>query len=245
MDDFKIVGYAFTWKEEEVVPLVIDYWRKVVDHLYVFVFGKTDRTAELLKNYDFVDVIEMDNVMDWFVMQKRSVLMNECWKINKGLTDCAIVSEFSCVPVSQEGYDVREVIKNAFTKYPIISLRKYAVLSDVSKKVEGDEKDFLHQDHVKVIKRIGDMYNIFNPNVIEETFIHGGNLKPDVDLCDVKYGAVNLDFNDFEKQYSLNRRMVGNYYGEKNGSLEELNQRYRVDWGKKSKPFSEIPTEEE
>ena len=69
MDDFKIVGYAFTWKEEEVVPLVIDYWRKVVDHLYVFVFGKTDRTAELLKNYDFVDVIEMDNVMDWFVMQ--------------------------------------------------------------------------------------------------------------------------------------------------------------------------------
>ena len=50
---------TFCYNEMIILPWVVDYWRRIARHVYVFDDGSTDGSKEFLDKLDFVTVIDM------------------------------------------------------------------------------------------------------------------------------------------------------------------------------------------
>lgn len=106
-------GHVLCWNEAPLVPFVMDYWKELkVDKLYVYDNGSTDGTLELLKAYDFVEVIPFStdrNKTDEFAL---TYIRNTAWKRSKLVADWCIVCDFDEVPYFNGGREgFAEMIK--------------------------------------------------------------------------------------------------------------------------------------
>lgn len=105
-----IHGHILCWNEIEILPFVIDYWKRAgVDKLYVYDNGSTDGCLEEFKKYDWIEVIPFESEggkTDEFLLTK---IRNTGWKLSKGKADWVIVSDFDEVPYCTG--DIREVLK--------------------------------------------------------------------------------------------------------------------------------------
>ena len=246
-NEFKIVGYAFAWREEAIIPYVMEYWKKAVDELYVFVYGVSDKTVEKLREYnDFVKIIDYVSPETYFNKKLLASTKNNCWKVNKGKCDCSIISDLACPPVALDGYDVREIIKNAFNGFSAITFRLYKVYRlkslDSVTNVEyiKDENTFLTSNEGK------NNYFIINPNTTEETnFEYVGKWKPDdAERADVHYGAIFADFTDFQRDLSVSRNILKNNFQDKKFTVLQLAKSYLANLHRGVK-YEDIPKVEE
>lgn len=77
---YKVDLYCVCWNEIKILPFVIDYWKKFVNHAYVYDNGSNDGTIEYLQQYDWVTVtpFESDGCNDKIIMN----IKNNAWKNN-------------------------------------------------------------------------------------------------------------------------------------------------------------------
>ena len=91
----KIALITLCYNESKIMPFVIDYWRKFVNHAYVFDNGSTDNSRELLSEYDWITVIDyshltgnkLDDIMNMNIK-------NNFWKTIKHNYDWIVVCDF-------------------------------------------------------------------------------------------------------------------------------------------------------
>lgn len=77
---YKIDLYAVCWNEIKILPFVIEYWKRFVNHAYVYDNGSDDGTVEYLKQFDWIDVIPFES--DGFNDQINMDIKNNAWKDN-------------------------------------------------------------------------------------------------------------------------------------------------------------------
>lgn len=74
----KIIGYTYTYNEEELAPYVLPYIEAMgYDKLIVYDNNSTDRTVEILSKYDFVEVRYFD--MGVFDAKRVSLIQKEAF----------------------------------------------------------------------------------------------------------------------------------------------------------------------
>ena len=70
--------YVLCWNEMQIAPFIVDYWKKVARHVYVFDNGSTDGSIEYLSSFDWITVehYESDGINDLIYLK----IKNNCWK---------------------------------------------------------------------------------------------------------------------------------------------------------------------
>jgi len=48
--------HTFCWNEMEILPFVVQYWKRFADKVFVYDNGSDDGSVEYLKKFDFVEV---------------------------------------------------------------------------------------------------------------------------------------------------------------------------------------------
>ena len=79
--DMKIDLYCVCWNEIKILPFVIDYWKRYVNHAYVYDNNSDDGTYEYLKQFDWITVYRY-NTDDQFNDKINMNIKNETWKNN-------------------------------------------------------------------------------------------------------------------------------------------------------------------
>lgn len=162
-----IHGHILCWNEIEILPFVIDYWKRIgVDKLYVYDNGSTDGCLEEFKKYDWIEVIHFDSPdgkTDEFVLTQ---VRNTGWRLSKGKADWVIVSDFDEVPYART--DLKsELAKLEEADTTVVQTVMFTVISD--KFPEYNSERLLHQGEGLRFVAEPQMAKtlIFNPNRIE------------------------------------------------------------------------------
>ena len=179
----RVVGVTFTFNEERLVPHVMEYWKRLgVDKLLVFDNMSTDRTVELLRQYDFVEVgtYGTDGHFDEFYL---TYLRNNLWK---GIyADYIIVSDFDEVPYCET--DFKEFLST--TNATIIQTHQFNV---VRKNLPEFNGELLHTFPETEFNDMGIRYDkchTFSPKSIQEIGYALGmhTISPDGDVILLQY----------------------------------------------------------
>ena len=104
--------YVLCWNEIQLAPFVVDYWKKVARHVYIFDNGSTDGSIEYFKKYSWISVnhFESDGFND--IIHKE--IKNKCWKGSDA--DWVCVSDFDEVLYSEHFFDdVKWLDENGYT----------------------------------------------------------------------------------------------------------------------------------
>ena len=112
---FKIDLYTVCWNEIDLVPFVVDYWKRFVRHAYVFDNESDDGTVEYLKQFDWITVISF-NTDNTFNDQTNIDIKNNAWKHSIGKADFVAVVDFDeCIYSSDMEHEIEYMIKNKQT----------------------------------------------------------------------------------------------------------------------------------
>lgn len=92
--------FTFCWNEMNNIPWAVRYWKKYASHVTVFDNGSNDGSVDLLRSYDFIDVVPYDTggATNNTILQ---YMKNEAWKEARGRADLVIVcdmDEMVCAP---------------------------------------------------------------------------------------------------------------------------------------------------
>ena len=92
LKDIKIDLYTVCWNEMDLLPFVVDYWKRFVNHAYVFDNGSDDGSIEFLSKYPWITVIRYDtnNEMDDDIFR---IIKNTSWKYSIGKVDFVAVCD--------------------------------------------------------------------------------------------------------------------------------------------------------
>ena len=84
--------HTFCWNEIEILPFVVQYWKRFADKVFVYDNGSDDGSVEYLKKFDFVEVQHYDtgNMLNDYVLRD---MKNKVWKKSKGEADFAVVCD--------------------------------------------------------------------------------------------------------------------------------------------------------
>lgn len=98
--DIKVHVYSFVWNEIEILPYVVDYWKKYANHVTVYDNGSDDGSREYLSRFKWITVepFDMGDGMNDTIFQQKK---NECWKQSRGKADFVVVcdaDEMLCGP---------------------------------------------------------------------------------------------------------------------------------------------------
>lgn len=213
----KIDLYTLCWNEMDILPFVIDYWKRFVTHAYVYDNGSTDGSVEYLKQFDWITVehYESDGMDD----SKLRDIKNTKWKQSKGKADWVVVCDMDEIVYSK---NLINVFEEATEKgYTAIDCDWYWFCNDYLPEYK-DDGILLHQKCTKFHNNPG-KHLIFNPNeIIEINYSVGahtanpkGNYKPykSGDMC------VFHTNKGFGIEYKLKR------YKEMNNRLSEIDRR--------------------
>lgn len=176
----KIDLYTFCWNEMDILPFVVDYWKRFVTHAYVYDNGSTDGSVEYLKQFDWITVehFETNGTDD----AKLRDLKNAEWKKSKGKADWVVICDMDEIVYSKDL--LKEFEYASANGYTAIDCDWYWFCEDYLPKYENDGK-LLHQKCSKFFINPG-KHLIFNPNEIDEiNYVVGahsanpkGNYKP-------------------------------------------------------------------
>ena len=104
--------HVVCWNEMQIVPFVVDYWKKIARRVYVYDNGSTDGTLEFLKKFDWIEVINFKT--DGFNDQKHAEIKNNCWKGSDA--DWVWVSDFDECPYSEHfTEDIKWLEENGYS----------------------------------------------------------------------------------------------------------------------------------
>jgi hypothetical protein len=84
--------YTCCYNEKEILPFVVDYWKNMVDCVFVYDNYSTDGSKEFLQQYDWITVIEYDsnNKLNDYVLLD---IKNTKWKQSIGESDWVVVCD--------------------------------------------------------------------------------------------------------------------------------------------------------
>ena len=172
--------YTLCYNEIDSLPFVVDYWKRFVDHAYVYDNGSNDGSIEFLKKFDWITVrhFETDGMNDTVHMN----IKNECWKESRCIADFVCVCDLDECPYSK---DLKAELQSQKEKgYTILRTGWYDYISsEVPVYTEGK---LLHEISPMATSG-GCKVILFDPNNIDEI-----NFGPGSHYCNptgnVKYG---------------------------------------------------------
>ena len=83
--------YALCWNEERILPFVLDYYGRFVDHITVYDNHSTDHSREIILSYPNTKVVEFgENEFDDTI---HNDIKNNCWKQSRGKADFVVVCD--------------------------------------------------------------------------------------------------------------------------------------------------------
>ena len=83
--------YALCWNEERILPFVLDYYGRFVDHITVYDNHSTDRSREVISSYPNTQIVEFGK--DEFDDETHNNIKNNCWKKSRGKADFVVVCD--------------------------------------------------------------------------------------------------------------------------------------------------------
>jgi hypothetical protein len=87
----KIDLYCVCWNEVKIAPFVVEYWKRFVNHVYVYDNGSNDGTLKFLKKHNWITIRHFDS--DGFNDEVHMSIKNNCWK-NNTEADWIVVCDF-------------------------------------------------------------------------------------------------------------------------------------------------------
>lgn len=169
---YKIHVYVVCWNEMDIVPFVIDYWKRFAEKVIVYDNGSDDGTLELLSQYSWIEVRHFDT--NGFDDTANMNIKNQAWKESRGKADFVVVGDMDeCLysPVLEQELDYMKA--NDMTMY---GPRQYTLQGDCYPEYQSGK--LLHEiitrvrfqksHHSKWCDTSGKLM-LFDPNKIEET----------------------------------------------------------------------------
>ena len=209
--------YTLCWNEMDILPFVVDYWKRFVTHAWVYDNGSTDGSVEYLKQFDWITVehYESDGMDD----SKLRDIKNSKWKQSKGKADWVIVCDMDEIVYSKDV--LKELEEASANGYTAVDCDWYWFCEDFLPEYKNDGI-LLHQKCTKFYNNAG-KHLIFNPNEINEinysigahTARPSGNYRP----CNNNNIAVFHTNKGFGIEYKAER------YKEMNNRLSEIDKK--------------------
>ena len=172
MNKFKIIHYVLCWNEMEILPFVVEYWKRYATKVVVYDNGSTDGSVEFLKQYDWIEVRSFDTngKKD---NDTQALIKNTCWKESREEYDFVIVSDLDeCLYFANNCSVLDDMMQGG---YDILGTPWYALCEDYKPKYE--EGKLLHEqcskfykeksNHVKRYEHLG-KFILFNPKFIND-----------------------------------------------------------------------------
>ena len=209
--------YTLCWNEMDILPFVVDYWKRFVTHAWVYDNGSTDGSVEYLKQFDWITVEHYEsNGMD---DSKLRDIKNTKWKQSKGNADWVVVCDMDEIVYSK---DLGKVLEKASSNgYTAIDCDWYWFCDDYLPEYKDDGL-LLHQKLTKFHNNPG-KHLIFNPNEINDINYsigaHAANPTGNYRPCKSDEVCVFHTNKGFGIEYKIRR------YKEMNDRLSELDRR--------------------
>ena len=209
LKDLTVDLYTLCWNEIDLLPFVIDYWKRFVRHAYVFDNGSTDGSIEFLQQFPWITVIRYNDINDKIDEDFFKYIKNNSWKYSRGDADFVVVCDVDeCLFSNDLEKELKYMIKN---EQYILRPAWYTMKSD--RMFDHVEGKLLHQQ-MKTAHGEGELNKaiLFNPNFITEINYEAGChvycSKPE----NVKiYDKHNIFLLHFEKcfgvEYCITRKM--------------------------------------
>ena len=208
--------YTLCWNEMDILPFVIDYWKRLpITKAVVYDNGSTDGSVEYLKRYDWIEVRHFDtNGMNDSVHRD---IKNKCWKESIGKCDFVIVCDMDEVLYSNNL--ISELSHMKENGYNVLGTPWYALCGD--EKPEYKEGLMLHEIVRTVYKQSMNRqytdlgkFMLFDPNVITDmdysVGCHISHPKPELKLYKSdSIFAIHFD-KGFGADYFIKRRKTMN-----------------------------------
>ena len=204
--------YTLCWNEMDILPFVIDYWKRIpITKAVVYDNGSTDGSIEFLEQFDWIEIrrFETEGMND--SIQKD--IKNKCWKESKGVADYVIVCDMDEVLFSNDFEKELKYMKD--NGYNVLGTSWYALRGE--SKPEYKEGKLLHELIVKGYKQKTNRkfenlgkFMLFDPNKIDdmkyEVGCHLANPIPEINLYESKkIFAIHFD-KGFGYEYFFERR---------------------------------------
>lgn len=209
----KIDLYTLCWNEIDILPFVIDYWKRFVNKAYVYDNGSTDGSVEYLRQYDWIEVIpfESDGMND--IIQRD--IKNNCWKNYKA--DFVCVCDMDELIFSNDLESELQYMKD--NCYNVLGTKWYCLCNDTmpvyteGKLLHQLCDKFYLQDINRTHPHLG-KFMIFDPNKISDmgysVGCHIANPIPSMKLyVSDKVYTIHID-KGFGEEYFINRRKIMN-----------------------------------
>lgn len=158
----KIHLYLLCWNESKIIPFIMDYYQRYVDHVYVFDNQSDDGSVEMLERYPNVTVYPYESggeIRDDIYLE----IKNNAWKQSRGVADFVIVC------------DMDEVVWSAdvATDFDYMKEHGYTICAPklhqaISQEFPESGKSLIHEQCVAYRDYKGVKSLVFDPNAILE-----------------------------------------------------------------------------
>ena len=226
--------YTLTYNEQDVVPYVVDYWRKLISdgidlHVYIYDNYSTDNTVKLLSQYPWITIryFKTDGMND--IVQAQ--IKNNCWQESKGRADYVCLSDFDEMLWGDLSSVLQEMKENGCN---VLGTPWYAFCG--SEMPEYTEGKYLHQlvkrgykqyiNHSPQFKHLG-KFMILDPNITESTHFSVG--------CHILYDIkpyFKLHITDKVTAFHINKGLSEDYFFNKRNKmgkrLSDTNLKYKM-----------------
>lgn len=183
---YNIDIFTLCYNEMDIIPFVIQYWKRIARHVYVYDNGSTDGSIEYLKKYNFIDIIpyKSDGLNDL----KYIEIKNNVWK--NSTADFVIICDMDECLYSEKLNDIFDYMKN--NKQTISHTWFLETISE--HKPEYQQNKLYHELDNVFIKpgNINDKCIIFDPKEIKSI-----NYKPGAHTCNPE---GNVSYYDKQEQ---------------------------------------------
>ena len=166
--------YTLCWNEIDILPFVIDYWKRLnIARAVVYDNGSTDGSIEFLNQYDWIEVRHYDSnneIRDDIYLE----IKNNAWKESKGKCDWVIVCDMDEIIFSNHLEEELDYMKKY--GHNAMGCPWYAMCFD--KKPTYDPNKLLHTQGTMFYKQpfinLCFKFNkagkvlLFDPNIIDE-----------------------------------------------------------------------------
>lgn len=160
----KVDVFTLCYNEMDIIPFVIDYWKRFARHVYVFDNGSTDGSVEYLNEFGWISV--MPFYSDGLNDARYLDIKNNAWKISDA--DFVVVCDMDECLYHEDIMGVLQYMKDNNQ-----SISPTAFLNTVS--IDFHEKPadgtLYHEiDGVRISNnvKLGDKCLLFNPRMISE-----------------------------------------------------------------------------
>lgn len=161
--------FTLCYNEIRIIPYVIDYWKRIARHVYVYDNGSTDGSIEYLRRYDFITVIPYYS--DGELNDLRYLdIKNNVWKMSDA--DFVIVCDMDECVYHENLIDVLTYMKRH--NQTISETCFINTISEIEQE-HVDGKLYHEYDGTRLnINKIHDKCLIFDPHMITDIYYHPG-----------------------------------------------------------------------